>query len=108
MFERQLQSGLSQAKFCDRERISQNSFSFWKSTIRKRDAERALPSASNQRSGDLPTFIPVVVSGSNDQVPACKTVVAEIHLSHILISVLAGADIETLRNTFAACRECFE
>jgi hypothetical protein len=58
---RQIQSGLTQAKFCEQEHLSLNSLSFWKSVLRKKDREQQSVTFEKEQPADLPAFIPVVV-----------------------------------------------
>jgi len=53
------ESGLSQVKFCSREKLSVKTFSYW---LRKYRKEKGFSVECNKRNPD--TFIPVKVSGT--------------------------------------------
>ena len=110
---RQIESGLSQKRFCEREKISANSFSAWKISIRQQDEGKKpspkQPAVSDARQPEVPPFIPVVVSETGHQFDLSRqSAVAEVRFAHIQVSIFAGADTETLCALFSACRECLE
>ena len=110
---RQIESGLSQSQFCDREKLRPTTFSSWKMAIQQRDANRKQPPnqapAFALKQTEVSSFIPVVVSGTNHSLGSSeRQAVAELRFGHNLVSIFTGADIETLRALFSACKECFE
>ena len=111
IFSRQKASGLSQTDFCKREGIKVNTFWSWKREIRARDRE-AKSEARDQQ--DFPTtFLPLVLTGTAEQktaeshLEAMSPVVAEVRVSSVAVSVLRGADAETLRTLLVICKETF-
>ncbi len=64
-------SGLSVREFCQRERVAESAFYFWRRVIAERDDAKAAPAAriaSAKRSASaagrtLPAFVPAVVTG---------------------------------------------
>jgi hypothetical protein len=109
--KRQIESGLSQNKFCEREKLSANTFSFWKRLIRKRDSEKETSGKGIFATGQpgVQPFIPVVVSETSQRIDTNQhQVVAQVRFACNLVSVFAGADIETLRALFSAYKEFLE
>jgi hypothetical protein len=79
--------------------------------IRKRDSEKETSGKGISAAGQpcVQPFIPVVVAETNQQIDANQhQVVAQVRFACNLVSVFAGADIETLRALFSACKEFLE
>lgn len=114
---RQQASGLSQVKFCEQEGLGANSFSAWKTTINRQDAEkeqevkRALRQASVNKAArvaETASFIPLVPAGESTKIapaPAADHCVAEIILSCGTIRINSGADSKTLGALLKALKE---
>lgn len=57
-------SGLSVREFCQRERVAESAFYFWRRVIAERDDAKATPAARASRPlPTLPAFVPAVVTG---------------------------------------------
>ncbi len=96
--QRQLESGLTQAAFCDREGLSQNSLSFWKRKLAKRDLEDTEQPATTD---DL--FVP---AGSvAESVLETGRPIAEIDLHSGVVRIFAGVDRRALREIIAPLKE---
>lgn len=121
---RQRRSGLSQAEFCRREELNENSFSSWKSIIAARDDEErqakilAKRAAREQRrqlqrekqlpaKNEVPAFVPLVLAGADRHSPSTDGALVEIRLPGAAILVYQGADSDTLRSVMLAFRECW-
>lgn len=115
---RQKDTGLSQAEFCRRENLSENSFSTWKTIIAERDLEvknkkeksalrRAARQADMHPKADTPSFVPLVLAGAERTTMKQQGALVEIRLPGAAVLVFPGADAETLRNVMLAFRECW-
>lgn len=97
---RQLNSKLTQAAFCDEERINQNNFSWWKREISRRDAELNAEQASA-------AF--VQVSAVSEEKPRCPennhAAVAEIDLATQVCRIFRNIDRHALYEILVALRE---
>ena len=115
---RQQASGLSQAKFCEQEGLSANSFSFWKSIIKQRDAakqeqevKRALKLASANRAArasESASFVPLLAPAETLKAAPKKDAehcVAEIFFTGGSIRIMTGADSQTLGALLKALKE---
>ena len=58
-------SGLSVREFCQRERVAESAFYFWRRVIAERDDAKAAPAAriASAAGRTLPAFVPAVVTG---------------------------------------------
>jgi hypothetical protein len=121
----------SKAAFCRAEGIKEKHLTNWQRIIRLRDREQKLAqqrqlreprAASDVRSrrtaqspthartkstGTSPAFVPLAVVRdkvvSSDKL---SPVVAEVRVGAIVVSIFAGADIETLQVLLTALKEC--
>ena len=87
-------SGLTVREFCLRHGLTEASFYFWKRELPARDAGVTRPLSSSP-SSSKPMFVPVTV------LPA-TTVTVEVRCPSGHVVSLAGADLATLRDLFAA------
>jgi hypothetical protein len=98
--QRQLESGLSQAAFCEKEGLNPNSFSGWKKEVARRDVEAA--SQSSVPAKDI--FVPVT-SLPEATADAKGRPIAEIDLASGVVRIFAGIDRHALHEVIAALRE---
>jgi hypothetical protein len=93
--ERWQKSGLSQVKFCAREKISLKTFHYW---LRKYRNEKSLESKQNTK--DSETFIPVEVSGSiaNKSMPLGSGRIELLFPNGVRMSSPAGIDVVWLKS----------
>jgi len=108
-------SGLSQAEFCRREGLNQNTFSSWKTIIPERDAEQRIKDRSERVAAkEKPSFIRVEVDTKGSakvnkpaqdnskmktaERPPERTVAAELIDAKIgyRVRIFNGADVSTL------------
>ena len=99
-------SGLTQAEFCRRENILEWQFSNWKIQAIK---EKAKGEASKQP--DKTGFVEIKAekskpASSNSTVSARSRVIAEVHFSGALISILAEAEMSDIKKIITALTEC--
>jgi hypothetical protein len=100
--ERQLQSGLTQPAFCEREHLSLHTFAWWKRQIAQRD----LSNLKEAAVADEAIFIPVAhVSSNAPQISDGTKSIAEIDLVAGVIRIFAGIDRYALHEVIAAFRE---
>lgn len=94
---RQLESRLTQAAFCEQERINQNNFSWWKREVSRRDAELS--------AGKAATFVQLT-TGFEDKLPETSQIaIAEIDLTSHAVRIFRNIDRNALREILAALRE---
>jgi hypothetical protein len=107
---------VEQAKFCEQEGLSANSFSFWKSTIKQRDAakqeqevKRALKRAAANRAARasepaafVPLLAPTPKTAPEENAEHC---VAEMFFASGSIRIMTGADSQTLGALLKALKE---
>jgi len=97
---RQLESKLTQAAFCEQERINQNNFSWWKKEISRRDAEV---------ESEEPAAAFVEVSAVQEVHADCPVqnhaAVAEIDLFTHVVRIFRNIDRHALHEILAALRE---
>jgi hypothetical protein len=98
MIQRQKDSGLTQAEFCKREGVSQNSFSFWKGEIAKRDSQalKASPSITDA------SFVPLNLCRAET---TSDRPIAEIDLHTGVVRIFSGVDRHALHEIIAALKE---
>jgi len=98
---RQLESGLSQHAFCQKDGINANNFSWWKREIARRDSDKEvkIPAASNQE-----IFVPVAHVPNTSNVDSTRAI-AEIDLSTGVVRIFAGIDRHALHEMLAVLRE---
>lgn len=94
---RQVESKLTQAAFCDEERINQNNFSWWKREISRRDSEAGAGQAFVEVSA-----LPEKKSKSPEHNHAA---VAEIDLATQVFRIFSNIDRHALHEILAALRE---
>ena len=99
---RQAESGLPQARFCERDGLNANNFSWWKREISKRDAARA-EIVSAPSMDDL--FIPLNVKSETDSKVDTEKAVAEIDLSAGIVRIFGGIDRHALHEILSVLRE---
>jgi hypothetical protein len=98
---RQLESGLTQAVFCEKEGLSANSFSWWKREGSRRDADRLSKNSTPKAEA---IFVPVAHVSDEDQI-GILTPIAEIDLTAKVVRIFAGIDRHSLHEVIAALRE---
>ena len=114
--ELQTKSGLSQKAFCSREGINCNSFSWWKKTVRDRDAEvkQTAQAIKNDRQRAYrerkrkQVFVQLAHVPEEMSAPPQESrpnVVAEIVFTGGSVRIIAGADVATLRALIQALKE---
>lgn len=96
------ESGVSQAEFCEREKLNANTFSSWKKILRERD-DAKLGSASQSASAFVPVSVAVEESTRCEQSEPVP--IAEINLDSRVVRIFNGASIDTLRFLLKALRE---
>jgi hypothetical protein len=98
---RQLESGLTQGVFCEKDGLSANSFSWWKREISRRDADRLSKITTPQGEA---IFVPVTRVSDAEQSNS-STPIAEIDLTAGVVRIFAGIDRHSLHEVIAALRE---
>jgi hypothetical protein len=97
--QRQQDSGLSQAAFCEKEGLSQNNFCWWKRELARRDIEQA---------SELPVLTPDLFVPLNGLAPAIVETdrpIAEIDLASGVVRIFAGIDRHALHEIIAVLKE---
>jgi transposase len=95
---RQLECGLTQSAFCEKESLNPNAFSWWKREIARRENEQF---EKNKPSKGQPAFVSIAQKVKTDSAKP----IAEIDLSTGLVRILSGVDRRALQEIIAALRE---
>lgn len=100
-------SGLTKGQFCKREGLDPDLLRYWSQAIAKRDRERPLVEASQDKVTER-TFLPVIVSSqkANDRLPGTRQMaVAEMVIAGGSVFLFNGITVDTVRALWLALRE---
>jgi transposase-like protein len=101
-------SGLSARQFCQRERLTESAFYFWRRTLRERDAQigrtvSARPASSTERrKAKQPAFVPAIVNRRVVDSETPRETPLTIELNGGVVLRMPGISVEKLADLIVA------